>query len=610
MWNDIQTSVKLSGRYEADLLRTRVVMIGMLLALAFLAVVLWRVQVVHASQYRSDLERQSIRRVRLPGTRGAIYDRNGICLADNRPSYCIAVYVEELRRPGRWHATVEAVQEVLGQVGAELGLEAALDDDAIRAHIRRRLPLPLLVWRDIGTATLARWAERRQPFPGVDLYIEPVRHYPRGPLAAHVVGYVGSLDIERDPANPYHYYLPEMEGKVGIEEVRNDVLAGSTGGRLIRVDASGFKHDEVGEREPGRGEDIYLTLDARLQEAVEDALAGEVGAVVVMDPRNGDVLAMASSPDFDPNVFSPRVSSEDWQRLTDDPRRPLYNRAAAGAYPPGSTFKPLVAIAALENRQASGSTTFDCPGFFALGNVRFHCWRRSGHGTIGMRKAIEQSCNAYFCQLGLATGHERIYHMADAVGFGHKTGVAVDFEVPGLLPGDEWKRRHRHDAWRSGDTCNLSIGQGALLATPLQMAMFTAALANGGRIYRPRLLLESGTPQPIADLAWSRGTLEIVRGGMLDVVEAETGTGKRARVEGMRMGGKTGTAEYGPRDARKKHAWMIAFGPFEAPRYAVAVVIEDAMSGGRNAAPRIRAIIRRALDIEEEDRVKMRGDRA
>ena len=584
------------GQYEAELLRTRFVQLVICLGFLFLGIMMWRIQVLHTYEYMSSLDRQSMRRVRLPGVRGAIYDRNGVCLARNRPSYCIAVYVEELRRPGRTSNTVAAVDTMLDGLAEVIGLKKEAGARDIANHLRRRRPLPLLAWHDIGREALARWAECSKPFPGVDVYVAPVRDYPQGAHAAHVVGYVGQLDADMTE-EAYHYYLPDMEGRAGMERTMNERLVGVAGGSLLRVDASGFRHGETIGREPEAGADVMLTLDLRIQQAAERMLEGRRGAAVVIDPRNGDVLALASSPAFDPRSMRDRRAL---RKLMSDPDHPMYDRAVAGRYPPGSIFKPLVAIAALENRRATGSTAYDCPGYFEIGGARFHCWRRRGHGSIAMRKAIEQSCNAYFCQLGLQCGYERIYHMADALQFGYRLGIELPGESGGLLPDNAWKERTQGDSWRSGDTCNVSIGQGPLLVTPLQMAVFAATIANGGHVYRPRLVLDPAHREPelLNDMQWSAETLRVVRGGMQDVVQAEEGTGKRARLPDVEMAGKTGTAEYGPRSARRKYGWMITFAPAGAPRYAVAIVIEDAVSGGIDAAPRMRALVQRIFDVE------------
>jgi len=582
-----------SDMLDRELGRVRIALILMAVAFLFLGSVIWRIQVIGSGRYIDSMERQSMRRVRLPGTRGRILDRNGVCLADNRPNYCIAVYVEELRKPGKWARTVDAVEQVIDELAATLRQERLVTREDIGRHIRKRLALPFLAWNDIGPEALARWAESRTELAGGDVYVEPVRRYPHGFLAAHVLGHVGRADPEQDADEPYHFYLPDMAGAAGVEKIMDDVLTGIPGGRLIRVDASGYKHGVIGERRPEPGRDVWLTLDVGIQRLAEEMLEGQRGAVVVLDPSNGDVLALASAPSFDPNIFSPGFSSDEWNSLRNDSAQPLLNRAVAGIYPPGSTFKPVVAIASIVNRRASSGTAFDCPGYFALGNARFDCWRKRGHGRLVMRKALEQSCNAYFCQLGLQCGYERIFRMAQAMGFGHRTGIELPYESAGILPSDQWKRKRFHDAWRPGDTCNVSIGQGALAVTPLQMAVLTAAIANGGRIYKPRLLQGGEGPEGelVNDLGWNRKELAEVRNGMYDVIQSDTGTGKRARIAAVEFAGKTGTAEYGPSEAGKKHAWMLAFAPYKRPRYAVAVVIEDAVSGGISAAPRIRKLM-------------------
>ncbi len=579
--------MELNSPWDGEHLRLRFIVVVMLVALLFLGGALWRVQVLHGSEHAERLDHQSIRRVRLPGLRGSITDRDGTVLAGNRPSYCLALYVEELRQPGRSTKTIREVERVIREISEIIGLPPQVDRNDVRTHIRRRLPLPFLAWRDLSPEALARWVESGVSFSGVDIHIEPVREYPRGTLAAHVLGCVGRAGVSATEKESYHFYLPDMQGQFGIENSFDARLAGLAGGRLIRVDASGFKYNERFEREPRKGEDLRLTLDADIQELAESLLDGWRGAIVLLDARNGDVVAMASAPAYDPAKLHSQYA-----RLSKDDTLPLFNRAIEGQYPPGSTFKPLVAIAALENGGVTASTQYGCPGYFELGGVRFRCWRKSGHGSIDMRKSIEQSCNAYYCQLGLKCGYERIYHMADAFGFGHRTGIALDHEMAGLLPNDAWKRRVLKDGWRSGDTCNVSIGQGAILATPLQMALFAAAVGNGGRIYTPRIVSEPWEEGDLVqEMALSKRTLATVRGGMYDVVEAETGTGRRARIAGVQMGGKTGTAEYGPRDARKKYAWMIAFAPYDNPQYGAVIVLEDAMSGGRNAAPRMAKLM-------------------
>lgn len=611
-----------SSQVDADLMRVRVVLVLMVLGLFFLAVALWNVQVMHSAEYRNSISRQSIRAVRMPGIRGAVYDRNDVCLADNRPSYCVALLLQELRKPGKLENTIKNIESVVERLSGILGRKPMISREEIETHLRIRRPLPFFVWQDVGQDGIARWYESPESSPGtkefldgVDIYVEPVRTYPYGECMAHIMGYVGRIgkrgndETEGNESDDIDFYIPEMIGKSGIELAMNEQLSGTPGWQLIRVDASGYVHEEEQKhrREAVTGKDVKLTIDIRIQKLLFECIGdeGRCGAGVVIDPRNGDILAAASVPTFDSNVFSPSISSKEWNRMRGDKSKPLLNRAISENYPSGSIFKPVVALAALENRMASGNTTFQCTGVYQLGSVSFRCWQKRGHEWLGMRKAIEQSCNSYFCQLGRKCGHEAIYHMARAVGLGSPTGIEIGGEVSGLVPDDAWKRKVWKDEWRPGDTCNLSIGQGALCVTPIQMAMLASVLANGGKVYRPRLIAAGEDGEGVAkgellrNLNWSQESLRIVRGGMYDVIETETGTGKRARIAQAKMAGKTGTAEYGSRENRKQHTWMIVFAPFDAPRYAAAMLIEDGLSGGRTVAPRLSRLMSGIFDIEQ-----------
>jgi penicillin-binding protein 2 len=586
---------------HTERIRIRVLLALMIGAFVVIGFALWRIQVLQGKSYQRDLVRQSVRRVRLPGIRGRIFDRNGVCLADNRPSYCVGLFLEELRRPGKWSRTVDRVDRLMDEMAVVLDLPRTVGRDEIETHIRKRLPLPLLAWRDVDERTLARLGELEAGAPGVDLYIDTVRDYPLGGVACHVVGYVGRAEPPESEDEPYHFYLPEMEGRSGAERTFDGVLRGLAGGRVMRVDVSGFRHDDLAVRDPQRGQDLHLALDARAQKVLDEAMAEYRGAAVLVDPSNGDVLAMVSKPGYDPNLFSPAIPADMWKSLVEDEEKPLINRAIAGAYAPGSTFKPVVAMAALESGRAGAQTSFGCPGHFNLGRARFQCWSPHGHGAQNLRGAIQHSCNVYFYQLGLLCGHEPILHMAGALGLGRKTGVDLDFEMAGLLPGSAWKRMEVGDTWRDGDTCNLAIGQGFLLVTPLQMAMMTAALANGGHLYRPRIALGVGRPavegyRPIPpavanELNWSRARWQVVREGMRAVVMSDRGTGKQAAVPDVEIAGKTGTAEYGRKGEGHKLAWMIAFAPYEAPRYALALMVEEGQTGGTTAAPLVKRIL-------------------
>ena len=584
-----------------ELKRIRLVLIIMLGLLGLLGVMLFNLQVARGHEFEESLHKQSMRRIRLPAPRGRILDRNSLCLADNQPCYCLAFYLEEIRKPGKWKNTVAEVQRRIQEMTALIGRKSTLSEDDIWVHIRRRLPLPLVAWRNLDQAALARLAEAPLDLSGMDIYAEPNRAYPKNELAAHLLGYVGKAEFTDEDVAGYQYYLPEMDGKMGLERKFDLAMAGEAGGRLVRIDASGFKHAERMEKEPRAGADVILALDSRIQALAETAIKDVPGAVVVLDPDNGDVLALASSPAFNPNEFVPIVPKALWEALNADPARPMLNKAVAEVYAPGSIFKPITALAALNSGAVSESFTVDCPGYYMIGHKPMKCWNPNGHGIVNLRRGIEQSCNTYFATIGTKCGNDAISDMATLFGLGAKTGIELDREASGLVPTPDWKRKMWKDEWRAGDTCNFSIGQGALSVTPLQMAVVAATLANGGTVYRPRLVLGLRNWQGVAltnypavqvrQLSVSADCMRTVRQGMRDVVMAPTGTGGRARIPNVEMAGKTGTAEYGEKEDRKKHGWMILFAPYDKPRYAVAMVVDDAISGGLTVGPRLHGLM-------------------
>lgn len=589
---------------ERERQRLRVVWLIMMAALALLAMLLWRIQVSQGERYEISLEQQSIRRVQIPGPRGRMLDRHGLCLADNRPNYCVALFFEELRRPGKRWVTVDDVWQLVRRVAGIIGIEPTLTRAQVAAHLSNRKALPLIAWRRVDEQTMARLAEAGLRLPAMDVLADADRVYPQGSLASHVLGYVGTPDpLEERHDDPS--YWPALVGKSGLEKSYDDVLRGRAGGKLVRVDVSGFKHDEIGFREPVPGGDLILTLDVAVQRSAEQALAEAVGAVVVMDPRNGDVLAMASSPGFDPNVFSPSISVATWAGVLEDSRKPLVNRAVSGRYAPGSIFKPLVALAALESGKATAMTGYDCRGYYDIGQQRFSCFDGEAHGQMNIRRALAASCNVFFYQLGLQCGMDPIFGQASGVGLGQKTGIDLAYEFAGLLPGKAWKRAVRGEAWRDGDTCNMAIGQGDLLVTPLQMAVVAAAIANGGVVYRPRLVMSRRDPSSaefqdlapviVRELHWRPENLALVQEGMRDAIESPGGTGHAAKVPQAVMAGKTGTAEYGRKGGGHHYGWMIVFAPYARPRYAVAMVLDEAVTGGSCVGPRMHRLMRDVL---------------
>lgn len=591
------------AQIQRERFRVKLVLAAMEAVLALLVVALWHLQVAQGARYENHLRTQSLRRVRMPATRGRIFDRNGVCLADNRASFCVALNLEQLRQRGKMQSTVKYALELLQKVAGVIGRPVTVSEADLWKHVRRRLPLPLVAWRDVDHDVMARLAEQSYLFPGVEIAVESSRVYPQGELAAHLLGYVGRAAgiVDDEDEAPYHYHLPELEGRRGLELKFNNILTGTAGSRLVRIDVVGFKRSAIVEREPHTGLDLILALDIRIQRLAEQALGDDAGAVVVLDTANGDVLAMASHPTFDPNDFLPAMSVDEWNRLVSDPAHPLINRVTGAIYPPGSVFKPIVALAGLECGFVTEHISFQCPGYFQLGPVKFSCWNPNGHGNLAMRRGLELSCNAYFCALGHRIGYAPIYRSARAAGYGRKTGIDCDYESTGVLPDDAWKRRVMREAWRPGDTCNISIGQGALAATPIQVAVMTAAIATDGSVFRPRValaaretdgsILHPMPSDPPQAASWKKDNLKIVRAGMRDVIQSVSGTGRDARIEGIEMAGKTGTAEYGPRDQRKKHTWMVLFAPFEVPRYVAVMVLDEGESGGKSVAPKMHDLM-------------------
>ena len=551
-----------------------------------LALKLREVQVEDAAGYNYANARQSVRRVQTDGPRGRILDRRGVPLAENRKSVsivCDAVAFQQRT----WDATVRKIEASIAQVAQALGTESRVSAKAIRRHVDQSLAMPLTVWRDIDFKMLARFSEREAEFPGFSCRETEERVYPKGKLAAHVLGYVGRDRGETEPGDEkINFYYPEMRGRSGLEIYYDSFLRGVPGEMKLQVDARGFAQREWVVVEPQGGPDLRVTLDAGIQEAVERELEGCKGACVVMDPRNGDVLAMASAPTFDPNAFVPTLPQELYAKYAADPEKPLLNRAAGGSYAPGSTFKTVTALAGLAAGR-SAAVEYDCSGVFVFGKMRLHCARRWGHGPLDMRHALKESCNAYFCNLGLAIGTNALMTAARTFGLGARTGIDFGVDVPGLVPDAEWKRRTVNEPWYPGDLPQMSIGQGMLLASPLQMARVAAAIGTG-QLVTPHLKL--GLALERAPLPFSERQLQVVRDGMRMVVDG--GTGKRGgeRVA-VPVSGKTGTAEVGAGERRRKNTWFMAYAPSDAPTVAVAMVIEDGESGGGTTAPKVRNVL-------------------
>lgn len=571
-----------------------------------LALSLFRLQTVKAGEFAEVETSQTTRRVSVPALRGRIVDRAGRVLADCRPSRCIVCNLEEFQQQGSWSNTVNAVDAAVDALAAAMGIRRVISRDRISRHVAQASALPLTAWRDLDERTFARFAERAFEFPGFDVTVRAERRYPNGTLAAHVLGYTGrgrpggeevGAVPETGAASVHFFEELEMKGRKGLEGSYNRYLAGFPGERFLRVDARGFRPRKGAGRAlaaaaddvaPVDGMDLELTLDIDIQREVERQLAGVTGAGVVLDPRDGAVLAMASSPTFDPNACIPRLTPEVYASLTNAPAKRGQNRAISEAYAPGSTFKPITALAAL----ATGwlpDDEYDCTGVYQLGPWKLRCWDYYGHGPIDMRRALEQSCNTFFCNIGSAIGTNALISAARAFGLGARTGIDLDGETPGVVPDEAWKISSYGVPWYPGDTCQMSIGQGMLLVTPLQMAVVAAALANGGRLVRP-YLHKRGAKRTARRIPFAQESLDLVRQGMRDVVTK--GTGRRIAADlSVTCAGKTGTAEIGRGESRRKNTWVIAFAPYEEPTVAIAMIVERGESGGKTVAPRVNGVL-------------------
>ena len=602
-----------------------------LAALGFLALRLHDIQVRDRDLYLGTQAQMTLRRVRLPATRGKIRDRNGVPLADNAPSFCIALYFDELRAPGRgWSNTVDRIEAQIARVAAIVGRPPGVSRREIAAHLRTRRPIPMVAFEGLDDRELARLAEWPEPLAGVDVLVRQNRVYPFGDMACHVIGYVGrdvnpvrpappagaaapdaagEFGPDENGAEDFDYALPELVGRDGVEKAFDAVLAGRGGAEVLRIDVSGYKREVHSAGAPRHGSDIALTLDKDLQLRAEEALRPNRGAAIVLDARNGDVLALASAPRFDLSTFVPSLPGPVWRRLLEDPDRPLYHRALLGTYPPGSVVKPVVALTALGAGAVSPFSTVHCDGRFRRGGIDIRCASRWGHGDVDVRHAIAASCNPFFIECGLRLGWAPALHDAfEALGLGAPPRLGIP-AAAGLLPDSQWKKAHTRDhaPWTAGDTANASIGQGFLLASPMQIARLALALANDGDIVEPRLVRDPGDGRPrtervVADhVFWRPQDLELVRRGMVDATLPPHGTARRAAVPGLRFAAKTGTAEfdvYRPlpgtrRHVRERHknAWIIAYAPADAPRYAFAVLAEDSDSGGHTAAAILRTLL-------------------
>ena len=496
-----------------------------------------------------------------------------------------------------------------------LGSALSMEPEKLQARLEaaRGTPLhqPLKIKSDIAREELAAVETRKLDLPGVVVDVVIRRNYPYKNFASHLIGYLGEISQdELDKEEFSGHKLGYLVGKYGIEQVFEMDLMGENGGRQVEVNAMGQKIRVVGQVEPNPGNNLDLTLDVELQKAAEDAMAGKRGAVVALDPRNGDVLAIVSKPDFDPNLFARGITPENWKSIVDNPAHPLQNRAIQGQYPPGSVYKIIMALAGLEEKVITPETGFYCGGAYPFGNREYRCWKKEGHGPVTLRRALVESCDVYFYNVGMRLGVNRIAKYASAAGLGNATGFPLGREKPGLIPTSAWKLKRFGIPWQLGENLSIAIGQGYNLATPIQIACSVSALFNGGRYYQPRIayrmraphgeVLKEFPPQVLREIQLSPENVEFVREALWGVVNAPGGTGSRAKVEGFNVAGKTGTSQVVQRKEGRgdptspelqDHAWFACFAPAFNPEITVVVLVEHGGGGGATAAPVARQVM-------------------
>lgn len=571
----------------------------------FLLVVLllffWKIQILEHNKYWQMSEANRIREVAIPCQRGLIRDRNGIVLADNRASFKALIIRENIKNPQRSYTKISHL------------LDLKLEELKRRINKYKSLPSfqPVVVKEDLALEEVSMIESRKTEMPELMVQAEPKRYYPFGSLASHVLGYLQEISKQELESGKYEGKIGgDLVGKQGIEKQYESYLAGKKGRIFEIVDSVGRKKGEIVRKSPQKGEDISLTLDFDLQQKAENLLQGKEGAVIVLDPSNGEVLALASYPDFDPNKFINRFTPEQWRELVKDPDFPLQNRAIRGLYAPGSVFKPVIALGALDLDLITPDTQYYCSGLTHIYNHPFSCWYKPGHGWLNLYQGIQNSCNIYFYNTGKKLGIENIAHYAKLLGFGKKTGIDLPGEKKGLVPDPKWKQQSRNEPWYPGETISVAIGQGPLMVTPLQVANYTALIANRGVKVRPHLLkrndiLRQTTTNYIHanpdSFDINEADFNKVIQGMWKVVN-EGGTGASAKVEDFNVCGKTGSTQVISSEnikimeekgvKVKTHSWFTGFAPQRDPQVVVTLLVEYGGMGGGTAAPLARELFK------------------
>lgn len=587
---------------------------AILAGLCILFVRLYQLQVIEGKEYLRLSENNCVRIQRVVPARGLILDKTGVVLADNRPSFDVTIIPHDAR----------PIEKHLPLLKRYLDLDiAAWGPKLVKAD--KEAPFtPVVVKTDVDRDRLAIVAAHSLELPGVSIQTRSQRYFPLGPAFAHLLGYVGEItetELAEAEAKNGRKISGDVVGKSGVERLFEDLLSGGKGGRQVEVDSRGRVVSVMSTVPAEPGNNLKLTIDSRLQAKATGLMGEETGAVVALDPFSGRVLALVSTPSYDPNLFITGMTAKQWAALIQDKRRPLHNRAISGAYPPGSTYKIITLMAALEEAVVNSETTIYCPGFYSFGNRDFWCWKRGGHGPVQAVRALAESCDVYFYKVGESLGVDRLAYYARSGGLGAATGIGIEGEARGLVPTMEWKKKRTGRPWARGETLSVAIGQGYNLATPIQIAVLMAAVANGGTRYQPQVVesverpdhsvAHSFMPQVIGRLPISPKNLAIIRQGLWEVVNTRNGTAWIARSAQWDIFGKTGTAQVVGRKDRENflnqtsslkqfqdHAWFTAYcTPKGLPGIAVAVILEHGGHGGSTAAPIVRDLIQEYMKM-------------
>jgi penicillin-binding protein 2 len=594
--------------------RTDIATVVIIFFIAIIFARLWFLQIHKGADYRQLADSNRVRMLDVVASRGNILDRQGRNIITNRPSFNIVWVKEDSPDP----------DEVIKKLSRILDEEIAVLLKRVREAADNPRHIPILLKEDIDWKTLVYIENNHFELPGIRIEVLPRRDYLYENLASHLIGYLGEINPkELEERKRDNYQRGDLLGKRGLEKIYEASLRGEKGNIYMEVDAHGFEQRRLKGKETLPGNDIQLTIDLDLQLQAERAMADNAGAVIVTDVNSGRILAFASAPPLKLKDFVGGISQKNWQALLENPKRPLVHKTIQGQYPPGSTYKVVTALAGLARGIITPDTVFYCTGSMRFGNRRYGCWKKGGHGPVSLHRALAESCDVYFYQVGLKVGVDSLAKYAGLFGLGQKTGIDFEYEKSGLVPTSAWKKMAKGEPWQEGETLSIAIGQGFNLVTPLQINQMTAALANGGILFRPQLVDKIMDPEgevissfePIVDgeITGMKRNLQLIRKGLVGAVNDKHGTGKEARLKEITVGGKTGTAqvvrlekfeETDEEDVPYKyrdHAWFTSFAPADKPEIAVTVLVEHGGHGGSVAAPVAKKVLERYFSLKNTE---------